>query len=222
MKRPCPSEEILVDYLECRLSHDERLEIEEHLSGCEICLNEFAVAGNVIRRGDRSGLAPVPPQVVDAAVSLVNGCHGMPYGPLGERIRDAVNGVRQRLFACFPLISPARWHLSPVRGEERTIPGDIVKILRSFNGVKAEIEIENTGYNKAHIRISLPEGDRQEKGIRATLRRSDRDIISSLMNEDYTLFEDIPFGHYNLVFSRGGERLGAYPFEIKESCNGGK
>ena len=40
MANPHQSPETLADYLEQNLSDEEQIEIEEHLAGCEICLNQ--------------------------------------------------------------------------------------------------------------------------------------------------------------------------------------
>ena len=34
------------------------------------------------------------------------------------------------------------------------------------------------------------------------------------------MFEDIPFGRYEIVFSTNGSELGTYTFEIRESRHG--
>ena len=49
MRRECISEETLMDYIEGRLSEKERSKTEQHLAGCDICLEELSVAGKMIR-----------------------------------------------------------------------------------------------------------------------------------------------------------------------------
>jgi len=45
-------------------------------------------------------------------------------------------------------------------------------------------------------------------------------ISSQLLSGGYALFEDIPFGRCEIVFSANGSELGTYTFEIRESCHG--
>jgi hypothetical protein len=83
----------------------------------------------------------------------------------------------------------------------------------------AEIQIEKTGDDKAHIRVSLV-GNPQITGVRVTLKRGEREVFSYSLGVGYVLFEDIPFGHYGLLFTKDGEVLGKYHFEMKGSYHG--
>ncbi len=49
MRTKCIREEVLMDYLEGRLSEKERSKSERHLANCDTCLEEVVVAGEMIR-----------------------------------------------------------------------------------------------------------------------------------------------------------------------------
>ena len=63
MKRLCPDVEMIGDYIEGHLNTDDRSGIEEHLSECETCRQEFIIGKNLVRGGDDLDLSPVPDEV---------------------------------------------------------------------------------------------------------------------------------------------------------------
>lgn len=214
----CPDEERLADYLEGRLSLSERAEMEAHLSACGVCLEEFLAARSVVF-ADLS-LQSAPAAVTDEAVRLVRSRLSAGKDPYAARLRRSVSryvsGLKDHLQ--YPFFW--KWSASPIRGPKTVVSPDVILIRKVFKGIRTEIEIEKTAGEKAHIRIRLGEAGDVAKGIRVTLKKEEREISSLLLNGGYGVFEDIPFGQYNLVFSTDGIELGTYSFETKESRHG--
>ena len=71
MKSICPQEELLADYLEDRLGHEERSGIESHFSECSRCLDEFLTVNSISQIRENLAPDPVPEQLTEAAVKLV-------------------------------------------------------------------------------------------------------------------------------------------------------
>jgi hypothetical protein len=221
MKKSCPGDEMFADYLEGRLPDGERYKIEEHLSDCEICLQEFIVGKGVIRGGDSHESNSVPSRVTQAAVRLVNNQVLISPGSLMERFKRSIKGLYLRLSGLFSPTPWIQWRLAPIRGSKRVVSKDLIHLRKAFKEIDTEIEIEKTSESKAHIRVKLPKSNTHRKGIRVTLKRGEREISSYLLDGGGSvLFEDIPFGHYGLTFSRDGVKLGTYLFEIKETLYG--
>ena len=223
MKTACPDEEIIVDYIEGRLSDEDRANIEAHLSRYEMCLEEFIVANNTIRYWEQFDYETVPSQVTQAAVRLIQSRGSPSYATiLRETVERLIKGLRRRIPNLFPLTFWGTWGLSPIRGSKKVIFKDLIHLKKAFKEIEAEIEIEKTGKNKTLIRIKLLKDLRPDKKIRITLKKGEREISSHLLVEEYVLLEYIPFGHYSLTFKRDGEKLGTYSFNIKETSYGGK
>ena len=69
----CPNDEMLADYFEGRLSDEDRIRMEAHLSECTTCLETLvAVHGVVVRGRSRFHVKAAPKEVTEAAVSLIN------------------------------------------------------------------------------------------------------------------------------------------------------
>ena len=219
MKRVCPDEELLADYLESRLSDHERSEMEKHLANCEMCLEEFMVARNLVRGGDGFELDRVPSRVTQAAVRLVNTQGLTSSASLRERLKRLIKGLHLRM-SDFHLTPWGEWRLAPIRGSRRVVSKDLVCVRKTFKEIEVEIEIEKTGENKTLIRVKLPESNRHGKGIRVTLKNGEREISSHFLDGAPVLFEDIHFGRYSLTFSRDGVMVGKYLFKIKETRYG--
>ncbi|MDY6973380.1 MAG: zf-HC2 domain-containing protein [Thermodesulfobacteriota bacterium] len=221
MKSQCPNEEVFSDYLEGRMPDRERSKIEEHLSSCDTCLQDLVVTRGVVRGYSGLRSNPVPPEVTQVAVSLVKN-RGLPSPEsVAQRLWRFLGGLRSTLSGLFRLATWGQWRFAPIRGAIKLISKDLIQRKKVFKGVETDIEIEKAGQDRAVIRVRLRENTTQGKGmIRVTLEKEGSEISSTLLDEGYVLLEDIPFGHFALSFTRDGEMLGTYHFEIKENSHG--
>jgi hypothetical protein len=220
MKEHCIDDEVLADYLEGRLPETERFDIEGHLSDCDQCLELFMTTKSCIRGADLSELEAVPDRVTQAAVRLVTGGKLSLYASLKEKILQWLKVLAERISDYLNLAWGKR-HLAPVRGYRKMTSEGRFLLRKTFKEIDTKIEIERTSAHKTLIRVKLPGEAEQSTGVRVTLKRGEREISSSLLVGGETFFEDIPYGHYSLMFLRNGKRIGEYPFEVKESINGG-
>jgi len=216
MKRSCPDVERICDYLEGRLNDNGRSKIEEHLSECETCRQEFIIGKGLVRGGD-SELDPVPDKVTRAALSLVNSHALIPDSPFSEKFGRFFSEICSMVIDLFHPALWRRWGLATIRGSRKVVSEDLVHISRRFRDIETDIEIERVDESRAHIRVKLYGSNGDGGGIRVTLKRGEREVSSCLPdNRGHVLFEDIPFGRYNLYFTKDRIALGIYPFEIKE------
>jgi len=221
MKTACPDEETLVNYLEGRLSDNERTGMEKHLSGCDTCLEEFIVARNLERSVKELQLDPVPAGVTKAAFDMINSQPLTPSGLIIERVKRPIEDLYAWLADLFSPALWRGWRFAQIRGSRKEVYKDLIRLRKTFGEIEVEIEIEKKGENKALIRVRLAKDSRnKEEDVRATLKKGNREISSNLLNKGYAVFEDIPFGHYSIIFSGDGVILGEYLFKIKETHYG--
>ena len=220
MRTKCVRDEVLMDYLEDRLSHKGRSRIERHLANCDTCLEEAVVAGEMIRGTRDFELETVPDDLTRRAMVAVRAIGG---NSLLDRVSIYVSLLASKLSDMFTGFWP--WKnpgLAPVRGSKTVIADDLILLKKSFSDLEAEIEIEKKGQDKASIRVMLLRDDIPTKPIRVTLSKNGREVASYPFNKSKVFFEDMPFARYVLVFTRKGRKAGEYPFEIKETLHGGK
>jgi hypothetical protein len=221
MHEKCLKEEQIIDYMEDRLPRKARKMAEQHLSECDDCLEEVTVVSGIFRSGNLDELDSVPNEVTQAAVQLINGQTTPSQTSFWEKCRGFFSGLYLNVSDLFHLFPWAGWRLAPIRGSRRIISEDLVHLRKNFKEIDAEIEIERTGVSKAHIRVQIVGGNGKGTGVRVTLKRGERDVSSNLSDHrGYVLFEDLPYGHYRLIFSKDGVTLGDYSFKIKETRNG--
>jgi hypothetical protein len=217
MKNSCFNDEMLADYIEGRLTDDGRAVIERHLYDCETCLDGFVVAEKLSRDNVQLDMVAAPSPVTRTAVNLVRSQILAPDVPLKQRLKRSLRAWSTGLLDLF---RPVPWRqdtLGPIRGSKKVVSDDLVHLRKTFKEIETEIEIEKTGKLTAHIRIRLTQNSNHMKGVRATLKKGEREISSHPLIGAYVLFEDIPFGHYELTFSSNGSKLGTYLFAVKES-----
>ena len=220
MKRACPTDEMLADYLRGRLAEKEGSEMEKHLSDCTICLEELVMANSLLQGEDLPQLDPVPAQVTETAVRLVQDLDSTVSDSLSEKFERAIKTLPTRISDFLNHKTWAELQTQPIRGSKRIVAKDLVLLKKTFRDIETEIEIEKMGENRAHIRVRLLLADTTNQTIRVTLKKGDREIASHLAGGAQVLFEDIPFGHYSLTFARDGVTLGICQFEIKETNSG--
>jgi len=216
MRTLCPNEERICDYLEGRLNDNDRAEMEGHLSGCETCRQEFIIGKRLVRGGGLE-MDPVPEEVTQSALRLLKRRGLIPDRPLNERCVRFFSELCSMLTYLIRQILWGRWGLATIRGQKRVVSEDLVYIKKRFIDIETDIEIEKAGDSMAHVRVKLESSNRSKDAIRVTLQRGKREVSSCLPDKrGHVLFENIPFGHYNLSFTRDNKVLGDYHFKIKE------
>jgi hypothetical protein len=222
MKTKCPDEETLVDYLEGRLLDPERTGVEEHLSDCDSCLEEFIVTGDLARTAKKIPFNPVPVGVTQAAYDMMNRQPWTSSDWIGKRVKRSIEGLQEWLSDLFNPVPWKGWRLARIRGSRKEVYKDLIRMRKTFGETEMDIEIEKTGENKALIRVKPTDNIGHREDIRVTLSKGNREVVSGPLNKGYVVFEDIPFGHYRIISSRDGVILGEYLFKIKETHYGGR
>lgn len=218
MKSRCLSEEILADYLEGRLNDEDRVRTEAHLSLCEICRDMVCVYDELRGIEDAPDIMSVPDHVTARAL---HGVQAMESSPLSRKISRTVRQVseRVRLFG-----RRMEWFLAGdpvlVRNGALASSQDVVTVIKVLKGMDASIEIEKCGQARACLRVDMFSREMPVPSVRVTLVQGPREIASFLAAGCPALFEDIPFGSYVLAFTKQGQHIGEYAFEIRESHHG--
>ena len=214
MKGSCLSDETLSNYVEGRLSDIRTRYVEGHLPLCEACLEAIAVARIIADRGHLIKTEVAPASVTRRAILAIRGINrGRWVDNISSFIRAWTIGwpTQWRLMSARTLFS--------VRGHKNFLTDDLFSIRKSYRDLKVEIELEKTSQNTAHVRIHVIKGAHPKESTRVSLYRNyhEREIASFLLEDAPVFIENIPFGHYSIVFSRNGNKIGHYHFFLKES-----
>ena len=217
MDKKCIEEELLAGYVDGLLSEKEMAKVERHLSDCDTCLQAVIINNTMVKRADLPELRNVPDKVTKKAIQLIRTNEKPQLEALKNNIKQSTKGLFTIVSDMVTSFSGPQPNLAAVRGRRKSGPNNKAVIVKSFNGIKAIIEIEKTARGKAHISVGFPESGSQSNGVRVTLKKNDREVSSFLVeNTKPDVFEDVPLDHYSLVFLKAGEMLGIYFFQMKE------
>jgi hypothetical protein len=211
-------EEILMDYLEGRLSSREQARVEKHLSKCDPCREEILIAGEMLREENTADLETVPEYLTRGILRKI---YHQKDNTIPGRIISFIQSLLERgpvaVAALLPWRKPG---LSPVRGSKTIIDDSLIALKKSFAELDIEIEIDKVQPGKASIMVVLVTNEQPPQPTRITLLNKGREVYSYLVRGSQAHFENVSFGHYTLVLTVDGVEKGNYSFEIKETRHG--
>ncbi|MCP4353886.1 MAG: zf-HC2 domain-containing protein [Desulfobacterales bacterium] len=209
MTKICPDHEKIVDYMKDRLSQEDRIEVEAHLPDCDLCLESLLILKDFVKNTDLPDLKPVPMRVTQAAVQAVD----LQYDSAAEKTGRVFKNIFSKVSDFFTEPIMPELEFGGVRDPNMPESGDYIIKTEKFMGMK--IDYEKPG-EKALVRISLDNNTAENRDIRATLVKDDRELCSELLNEQFLIFDELPPGSYNIIFARHGLEIGTYPFDIQK------
>ena len=223
MKSMCPGEEILADYIEGRLEKKQKCQIENHLSTCDRCLQTIIVANSMYTEYDSYEFQEVPEYVTQTIIQNFISQKDKMRNIMFTRARRWWEQFKISL-ADFGMLFFNDLQLAPVHRGARVVRArNQSRRRKAFDRLKTDIDIQKTGNNLARIKIQIKRSEDEIDKIRVILLKRklditpviDREIASDILHENSVQFENIPFDHYNLTFTRDGITLGRYLFQIK-------
>lgn len=232
MRNLCPNDEILMDFVEGRLSERQRSKIEVHLAACDLCREQVGACAELLYRDVALDEVQAPEHLTQLAVDRVSQLSATP-GPGVPRAvpKNVPKGVPEGVPE--GVIDQARrWLAKGVAVLERIVPqgepewvavrGDattsdhLIRREKRFGDAALTIEIEKSGDGQALIRVALTELDRTDEPLRVALFKGEREVASMMLGAAPVVFEEIAFGVYSLLFARGNAKIGEYTFEVTE------
>jgi hypothetical protein len=212
MRNHCPNDELLMDFVEGRLSDRQRNEIEVHLAACAPCREQVGVCAAVVYGTAAADEAHVPDHLTERALERVARQVPSPGPGVIDRARRWVAKGVAVLERIVPQGEPA-W--VAVRGEA-TVSDQLIRREKRFEDAAFTIEIEKSGDKQALIRVTSIQDNPSEETLRVALFKGEREAASMMLGDMPAVFEEIAFGVYTLVFARGNTKIGEYTFEVTE------
>lgn len=218
MTSPCIDFDMLVQYFGGSLSDREMANVMEHIRACPECMEKFASASNIMGNDKLKDWEPASEKEAQNALNLLNlpknePGRRIPRSPL-ERIGRVLNPVRTFFASSSPSPLPAL-----VRSDTDTSP-DFHSLTQNFANFQIRISLEQKREHLASIQIRLSH-PRNTEHLGFILKRNGKTVRACVLRENHADFEDLPFGHYQLVLEQDGSEKGHLCFEIRESgCYG--
>jgi hypothetical protein len=217
MKTTCLNEEHIADYIDGRLSQQERRRVEFHLSMCDRCLEYVEVSRRVLASLSINTAVLVP---ASATRRVIAGLDRLDGG-LRDRLAGRIKAFKLQWSRYFKPTEPfSAMALEPIRGNKTRLAEDLVLLHKTFPDLETEITIEKIDPRTANLGVAVFMHESAKPPLRVSLLSKDREMASYLIDTGEALFESIPFGRYTLVFTRNGTTIGQYAFHIRETGNG--
>ncbi len=222
MKNTCPQEETIADYLQGSLSDEQKIKLETHFSDCKICLDELAALKIIGVAYNKDKQGKVSEKLVQNIMDLIRNRNSSKILSVVRQIKRSATHMLLETSDYLNAFFGVPPRLQPVRGPEKIIFRDLIRVNLDFQEIKTMIEIEKINDQHVDIRVTIMKDVKNNDNLRVTLRKKDRDLLSYLLDPGGTkVFSHIPYGCYAMVFSRNGKNIGIYPFEIKETPDAG-
>jgi hypothetical protein len=207
---------MLMDFIEGRLPGRMRRHLEDHVSGCDRCLEQ--VIG--VRDVSLSALAgnAVSQRVTQRTIQVVS---RLDPGRWWDRAVGHFRAIILR-WSCLKERRGFmhRQHPATVRGEPNMLSGHLFEVRKKFTELEAEIEIEKISDRTVSVQVNRAASSHANQPVRVSLLQNQREIASFLLTDGPVRFEGLPFGPYTLEFKCNGLKQGEYLFVVKEDGYG--
>jgi hypothetical protein len=213
----CPDSIILAAYLDGRLSTAERDLMEQHLSRCNVCLDEIVTAAersDLLSRNPRS----VPTNLIQKAIDL-DQARNLPTRPETETTFDIVlrllEGAVELVKNWGDWVQPLRLPAPAVRGRPPTPRQSGVLLEKEIGRYKVELDIEPMKTMRCQIGIKLNEKDgKTAEDVRVILSAGEHELGSYLTRQGCAIFDEISPGEYGLTVSDRRGSVGTIRLKI--------
>jgi len=210
----CPNDEILMDFLEHRLTGNALQEVERHLARCADCREQVAECAELLCTSIAEDTTPVPQGVTQRAVDTVLGLENK---SLFDKL---IHSTRRQISKSKSALERLTWQpvsaAVALRGQAETLNPEVIRRKKQFGHLRVDIEIEKSDADQALIRVSGSSLQADTTPVRVALFSQDREVASALLGDAPIIFEEIPLGIYALVFVKQNKDMGRYAFEIAD------
>jgi len=206
-----PDEEILVSFIEGRLSEEESTLLKEHLIACEMCAE--AVALNLSSGGGETREVP------DELLTKVKSSLVVKNDPsileiilqLKEKTLELINTTGDVLVGLELVPAPI------LRSRSIKDFKDEITILKDFQDIRIEAKIENKGGQVFNLNILIKQKQTQKtiKDLRVSLIKDNLELESYLTDSGTVIFEHVSYGKYIVEVSTVDSKVASILLDVK-------
>lgn len=204
----CLSEEQIACFLEGKLSTTERGEVDDHVLSCRKCGDILRDQMVILKAVSQEQQLSVPEAVIERAKGLVT-------EEAGPNILDIVLTIKETALEILRttgdiLRGPEPIPLYALRGQEKGKDTDQVRVVKNFQEVLADIQIEKKKSRSTDLTIRVTEKTTKKKaqGIRVSLVKDNREIESRNVEGGKAKFEEVKAGNYKVILVKEDKKIG--------------
>ena len=208
---PHPDEEMLVCFLEGRLSDNDNQQIKMHLINCDSCLEVFLL-----------NLKLKASEIKDVPQDLLERVKGLLTATEESRVLEIILKLKEEILEIIHttgdvLVGQEFMPACLLRSRSIKDFKDEVHILKDFKDIRVELKLENKGGKFFNLIIKAREKPTQKvlKDLRVTLIKDDVELESYLTDSGSVTFEHVFLGKYTLEISSVENKLASVLLDIK-------
>jgi len=193
----------ILQYLENRLSLEQKEDIESHLVNCSSCREEVILAAQVFNdkkysRWDTVNELSRPKLSMNKFYAVLEDMAAFFKNIMSFRIQEPAYAL--------------------VRGDQNKIPDTVQhkSLTKTFHGLKVEFFLERVIPPMVDIRINLYDIVLSSEKTRLILQREDGKFEGRYY-ESSVIFDDIPYGCHQLLIEQGDSNIGTVLLGINEA-----
>ncbi|OQX11779.1 MAG: hypothetical protein BWK80_44410 [Desulfobacteraceae bacterium IS3] len=201
MMKSCITVGTLADYIEGRLSDDEKDQVEEHLSRCDECLEEFVFAQALLNDSELME-TEYGPEPADRVMTVFQEVRGL---------------VKQKISDWLTELPVPIWLGQYEAVRSTAVPSSAYMLIKkNINEFQTELFISQEENDKARLCIRVFKNNRLARNASLTLIRDGEIPFARVLNRDYVCFDRQLFGEYRLAVGHDAEAAlkNTYCFEI--------
>jgi len=206
-----PDEEILVCFIEGRLTVEESEIIKEHLITCDNCAEALALNLST----GITQTKEVPEELLNRLKDLLS----LQCEPsileivlkLKEKTLEMINSTGDVLVGLELVPAPI------LRSRSIKDFKDEITILKDFQDIRVEVKIENRGAGAFNLNILVRQKQTQKtiKDLRVTLIKDNLELESYLTDSGTVIFEHVLLGKYSVEISTIDKKVASILLDIK-------
>jgi hypothetical protein len=196
----CPDEEMLVSFLEGKLSSDEDIKLQEHILSCRRC-------SEIVLFFELKEEKEVPEYLIEKVKGLIK--KEIPLW-LELAIAFKERGLSIIKSTADILLGNEILPLPVLRARNIEVIEKTLSLIRDFGDIRIQIEINKTEKTKVKLTVSLLDKKslKPQEDMRVGLFKQNREIESYALQKGTAVFEDLEFGEYEIKVSKDLEDLG--------------
>ena len=211
IEEPHPDEEILVCFLEGRISEDENVLLKTHLISCDSCMEKLLIHNDL----NAMEIKELPQELLERVKNLVKPEQNFSFLEIALRLKEKALEI---LHTTGDILVGQELVPAPVlRSRQIKDFKDEVTILKDFQDIRVEVKIENKGAKVFNLTIMAKEKETQKviKDLRVTLIKDDLELESYLTDSGRVTFEHVLLGKYTVAISTLENKLASILLDIK-------
>lgn len=202
----CPAPAMLASYLDGALDAGEVETVSAHIEKCTDCAHAIESA----RAGLEGRLSRPSESAREAALVAMKRSREGLFDVAVRLVKDTIRLIGEAV--------PDGGVMAPAAVRGGAAPSSLVSTTRSMNGLRVGLDIENLGDGTAEVVVTANRKDdgNPVKGLRASMFRSGRELLSVMMADGRAVFEDVEPGAYTINLTARGFCVADIELDIQE------